>query len=233
MHSDLKQVTEISGAVNLYDTEILISDDTNLLYFYQNKKLTQNIKVPAGLKDPEAICLVTKKNNKSNLAIYGNGIITLVQLQFFQGEFTLNKNYSQKYELPLQEKKKIEALEYCPDKKIFVLIDRRKKDNYKLGKGIIYEYNPVTNNFIATGARVGDENNKNDCKPTDMIRNKKCYHILTEEKIFTLNLNYHELYQQKIEKIKDAEALYIKDNHYIIFIDHSKAEYKAKIIPKS
>ena len=230
---NLKEVAEISGAINLAGTEILISDDSHLLYLYQEQKLTQNIKVPGGLKDPEAICIVNKDHNNGNLAIYGSGIITIIQLKLTAGRFSLNKNYSQKYELPLTEDKKIESLEYCPNKNIFVLIDRRKKDNYDLGCGIIYEYQPYTNNLITTEARIGDKNNKNDCKPTDMTRDNNCYHILTEEKIFTLNLNYEELYQQEIEKIKDAEAIYSNDNNYIIFSDHSKVGYKAKTIPKS
>ena len=229
----LKEVAEISGAVYFQGAEILIGDDSNLLYIYQEQKIQQTIKIPGGLQDPEGICIMTQDKNKSKFAIYGDGIITIIQLNINKGRFFLRPNYSKKYEVPFREKKKIESLEYNPQKKLFVLIDRRKKDNYNLGSGVIYEYNPINNKLINTNARIGKEENKNDCKPTDMIRKTDRYYILTEEKIFTLNLNYQELEQQKIARIKDAEAIYLKDNHYVIFIDQAKAERKAKSIAKS
>ncbi|MBM7556428.1 hypothetical protein [Halanaerobacter jeridensis] len=230
---DLEAVAEISGAIYFQSAEILIGDDSNQLYIYQKQELQQNIKIPGGLQDPEAICMMGQDKNKGKIAIYGDSIITIIQLSIDQQKFNLKPNCSQKHEVPFREKKKVESLEYNPYKKSFVLIDRRKKDNFNLGSGIIYEYNSANNKLINTRARIGKEENKNDCKPTDMVRKKERYYVLTEEKIFTLNLDYQELEQQKIAKIKDAEAIYLKDNHYVIFIDQAQAERKAKLIPKS
>ena len=234
---NLKDVIEDSGATEFNGFEFHVGDDSNCIYVYHAGKIVQNLPIPGGIFDAEAICIRNKTADTIRLAILSdrisqkNGTDMIIEISFRMvgNRFELINNSTQKMLLDMnidgtnrKFKCKDESLEWDSKNQRYILavqaINKPKHnekydynmDNPSDDVGHFFAYYPK-NGILKKLGKTESQN------PTDLKYENNMWYVLTRD-IGVLEISELPENEEQLAKInrkakfvnQQAEGLLIK-----------------------